>query len=77
MGNIYYEQTQNLNQILGKRFAIDKRFGFGRHNFQKKLSAIINKYQEIINNLVKSPIPAISGSEAEIYHLTIINDLEK
>ena len=33
--------------------------------------------KEIINNLVKSPIPAISGSEAEIYHLTIINDLEK
>ena len=41
------------------------------------MAQITSKYQNIINNLIKAPLPSLPDSSGTITHLAIINSLEK
>jgi len=76
--NAYYTQTEAFRKIMGQDLAIINNDLFGEKPFEKeKIFAITSNYQKIINNLIKIPLPAIPESDGALFHLAIINDLEK
>ena len=74
----YYIQTEIFRKIIGQDLVIFNNDLSNEKAFEKeKITQITSKYQDIINNLIKMPLPAIPESFGALYHLAIINDLEK
>jgi len=74
----YYAQTELFRKMMGQDLQIiNNGISVNKVPDKEKLTIVIEKYQDIINNLIKTPIPGISGSSGVIYHLSIINSLEK
>jgi hypothetical protein len=76
--NSYYSVTQKLAAFLGTDIGIMSAYN-SENNASTKSNAIkiINKYQDVVNNLIKIPVPVAIGYYDVSYHLTMINDLEK
>ncbi len=76
--NSYYIQTENLRKIMWQDLLILNGDLTAQKPFETdKINQIIYKYEDITNNLIKMPIPAIPESGGALSHLAIINDLEK
>ncbi|MFH0755319.1 MAG: hypothetical protein V1910_01470 [bacterium] len=73
----YYIETESFRKIVGQDLKIINIYISSGKNTETEMEKITSKYQTIINNLIKTPIPALSGSSGAIYHLALINDLEK
>jgi len=74
----YAIQTEILRKIMGQDLQIiNDGLILKKTPDKQKLAVITNEYQDIIDNLIKMPLPGISGSSGVIYHLQIINSLEK
>ncbi len=73
----YFLQIQSFSKISGQDFTLINNSIYNATPFPKnELAVIVSKYQSIINNMVKIPLPALSGSSLTTDHLAIINDLE-
>ncbi len=74
----YYVQTELFRKMMGQDLQIvNDSISVNKAPNKEKLLIIIGKYQDIINSLIKMPLPATSDSSGAICHLSIINSLEK
>lgn len=71
-------ETNKLIPILGTDINIINSYisGGGTSTVQEMLK-LTAKYQTIVNNLIKMPVPVAIGYYDVTYHLAVINDLEK
>jgi len=75
---IYFTQTEALRKIMGQDLSImDDALSNEKDIDSASMKKIISSYKTIINSLIEAPLPAIPGSSGSIYHLAIINSLEK
>lgn len=76
--NQYYKETEAFRKIMTQDVSIANDYiSNPNEKTKEKMKKITDQYQTIINNLIKIPLPALSGSPSAVYHLRIINDLEK
>ena len=76
--NNYAAETFKLSPILGlEMIIVDSYYSGNNAKTNKEMADLIDKYQNIVNNLIKMPIPITADSDIIDYHLAIINDLEK
>jgi hypothetical protein len=75
----YYKITENYRKIINADLGIinDYLIDGNREIFEERMNYIVLLYQNLVDNLVSMPLPAITGSPAVTYHLRIINNLEK
>jgi hypothetical protein len=77
----YYNETEKFMKIMGQDLTIiNSNYSngvFNTANAKSKISAITSQYQDIINNLIKVSVPAATNSDGVMFHLALINDLEK
>jgi hypothetical protein len=79
----YYNETEKFAGIIGQDIKIIENIssstgnGISISEAKKEMSTITSDYQAIINNLIKVPIPAATDSAGVMFHLALINDLEK
>jgi hypothetical protein len=74
----YYVQTEIFRKIMGLDLEIvNDDISNDKAIDKEKIAFITSRYQNIIDNLVKMPLPAIPESAGAKYHLAIINGLEK
>ncbi len=74
----YYAETEIFRKIMGQDLVIiNNDISVSKTVEKEKVALITSKYQAIINNLIKTPLPATPESSGAIYHLIIINGLEK
>ena len=72
----YFTQTEIFRKIMGQDLLIVNATSSSRTSQKAKMATITAKYQSVINNLIKMPLPANKNSYGEVFHLAIINNLE-
>ncbi len=76
--NSYYKETEILRKILGTDLLTMSNYMIKEEEInEEEFSKVIEKYQSVVNNLVKMPLPANTKSAGAYYHLMMINDIEK
>ncbi|MFH1454824.1 MAG: hypothetical protein ABIF22_00655, partial [bacterium] len=75
--NSFRTETQKLIPILGSDINIINSYIDGSTNTKSEMLKLTNKYQAIVNNLIKMPVPVVIGYYDINYHLEVINDLEQ
>jgi len=76
--NNYYRETNKLVPILGTDLGIINSYiSNGSTSSKSEMLKLTDKYQAIVNNLIKMPVPVAIGYYDINYHLRVINDLEK
>ncbi|MFA5652004.1 MAG: hypothetical protein WC933_01450 [Candidatus Paceibacterota bacterium] len=74
----FYTETQKLIPILGTDISLMNEYVTNNSTSTRlKMLQLTAKYQNIVNNLIKMPVPVAIGYYDINYHLTVINDLEK
>ena len=77
----YYTETQKLVPLLGLDMNIINSYilsdSDNATSSRADMMKITDKYQAIVNNLIKMPVPVAIGYYDINYHLAVINDLEK
>ena len=75
--NSFYTETQKLVPILGSDMIIISSIISGSStSAESEMLKLVDKYQKVIDNLIKIPVPVAIGYYDIDYHLQIINDLE-
>jgi len=75
--NNFYKETQKLKPILGTDINIINSYILNSSTSTRlEMLKLTDKYQTIVNNLIKMPVPVAIGYYDINYHLTVINDLE-
>lgn len=75
--NSFKTETQKLIEIMGVDLYIAEQYVSGSSTIVKPAMKIVtDKYQEVINGLIKMPVPVAIGYYDVNYHLRVINDLE-
>ena len=72
----YYTETQKLIPLFKIDTSIIGSYISNGTSTASDLKKVIEKYQSIVNNLIKMPVPVAIGYYDINYHLTVINDLE-
>ena len=73
----FYIETQKLEPILAADLEVIDLYVSGSSTQVKPAMAqVTSVYQDVINNLIKMPVPVAIGYYNVNYHLKIINDLE-
>jgi len=73
----FANETQKLINILGADTnIIDSYISNGDKTAKAKMLSLTDKYQDVVNNLIKMPVPVAIGYYDITYHLKVINDLE-
>lgn len=73
----FYTETNKLKNILFTDLKyMNSYVTTGDHNSKNELLKVADKYQTIVNNLIKMPVPVAIGYYDINYHLTLINELE-
>ena len=76
--NNFYTETQKLVPILGSDMIIISSLISGSStNANSEMLKLVDKYQEVVNGLIKMPVPVAVGYYDINYHLRVINGLEK
>ena len=74
----FYTETEKLRDPLIKNIElIDSYIADNGTTTTLQISNLNKKYQVVINNLIKMPVPVAIGYYDINYHLKVINDLEK
>ncbi len=73
----FYAEMGKLMPILGNDMNIIDSYISGDTKAGSEMLKLTDKYQIIVNDLVKMPVPVAIGYYDINYHLTVINDLEK
>ena len=73
----YALETESFRKIAGQDLELINNYLSNGKDIKKNMMEITNKYQIMVNNLIKLPLPALPGSNGVIYHLALINNLEK
>ena len=76
----FYTETQKLVPLFGVDIDIINAYilqNATTTNSKLDMIKLTSKYQAIVNNLIKMPVPVAIGYYDINYHLTVINDLEK
>lgn len=75
--NNFYLEIAKLPLLLGKDLnVISSYISNGNASDKLELLKIADRYQIIVNNLIKMPVPVAIGYYDINYHLNVINDLE-
>ncbi len=72
----YSMETGKLPNIIGADLNAINSFIDGSATAKTEILKFIDKYQAIVNNLIKMPVPVAIGYYDINYHLSVINDLE-
>lgn len=76
--NSFARETGKYIPILGKDMELIYAYiSDDSTSTKSEMLKITDKYQEIVDNLIKMPVPVALGYYDINYHLTIINDFEK
>jgi hypothetical protein len=74
----YATQISKLILLLGTDLnLINSYISDGSTSARLEMLKLTDKYQSIVNELIKMPVPVAVGYYDVNYHLTVINDLEK
>lgn len=77
-GKNFFTEMNKLKSVLFTDLPLMESYmTLGDAASKEGLSKVADKYQVIVNNLIKMPVPVAIGYYDINYHLTIINDLEK
>lgn len=75
--NGYITQTESFRKIAGQDLELINTYLSSGKDIRKSMTEITNKYQVMVDNLIKLQLPALPKSNGVIYHLALINNLEK
>ena len=73
----YYIQTEVYRKIEGQDLNIINTYLSSGKDDKVGIAKIVSQYQNIVDNLIAAPVPALPGSSGAIYYLALINNLEK
>ena len=74
----YFAETEKLRLFLGSDiYLIISYMSPNSTTTKSDILGVAKKYQNIVNALIKMPVPVAIGYYDINYHLTVINDLEK
>jgi hypothetical protein len=76
----YKQETEKFRKIIGKDLTIIDLSATTEKDIKveaQKMTEITSSYQEIVDNLIKIPLPAKPKSRAALTYLQLINNLEK
>lgn len=76
----YFSATEKLRIILGNDIPLLNKYVQDNNSGTSTKLAILNiidKYQSIVDTLIKMPLPVAIGYYDINYHLVLVNDLEK
>lgn len=75
--NSYSAETKVLESVLGSEMImIDSLISDINTSAKSEMLKLIDKYQNVVENLIKIPVPVAIGYYDINYHLKLINDLE-